>query len=189
MAEHVDVRAVAADILRHKRVVAMKRCLFALTLVVGRVVDILPVDDVLRADDDVKRRLLEEAAIALKDGLVHADLDAEVQALAAIGLIGLPVSLRIEGEVHLARVVEVEVLGEREPDARLPRLLDGIGRLHLGVRREGGVAVAVKDHRAPQSFSASMTGTLARMMTIAMARQMMPVRRPSQPFSVRPSTM
>ena len=77
MAEHIDVGAVAADVLCHELVITMKRFFFALALVIGRVVDILAVDDVLGADDEVEGLLLEEVQVALEDGLIHADLDAE----------------------------------------------------------------------------------------------------------------
>ena len=155
MAEHIDESTVTPQIFCHELIIAVKGFFFRLAFIISRIVDVLSIDDMLRTDDEVKRHLLHEGLILFADGFIHANLYAKAQRIAAVFFVGLPVHLRVKCEIHIARVIEVEMLGKDETYAFLFGFLQGVFCLHFGIRREFRMAVTVKNHDAPQAFASA----------------------------------
>jgi hypothetical protein len=111
MAEHVD-EIMCLQTRGHLREIGGIGLLLCMRLIVGRIVEILPVQHMNRADDEVEGRTRDERAARRACLRRHADLDAEAQALAAQRRIRLPVGGGIERKVILARKIHVEMLRE-----------------------------------------------------------------------------
>ena len=114
-----------------------------------RIVEILALQKVNRAEDEVKGNTLHECGIFFTCARHHSHLDTERKIpRCAQGLVRRPIRLGIKDELLLSRrrVVIVEVLGEDKPDSLL--LCTGKCLLcpHLGVGRKRCMNMAVKEH-------------------------------------------
>ena len=114
-----------------------------------RIVEILALQKVNRAEDEVKGNTLHERGVFFACARHHSHLDTERKIpRCAQGLVCRPIRLGIKDELLLSRrrVVIVEVLGEDKPDSLLLRAGKSLLCPHLGVSRKRCMNMAVKEH-------------------------------------------
>ena len=108
-----------------------------------------------RADHEVKGYLSHESPAARQRALLEPDFNAEAQLIPAQRQVLLPILLRRKFKDVLAGKIQVEVLREDEADTGTCRRLQRIFSLHLRVGREFRMTVAVKEHGNPSYYLSS----------------------------------